>query len=392
MAFRDWSEAVAELSKELVAATPRQLEVGQLLGVEIRPRLPRGVAAARLKSALGPELGTQIRDPSEEQIDLLRELAGKIQRRVPTCATSIEADAWIRDYLCRLRIASLEKLMLTTGDVVLSVDGLRSGLFQVSSIGRVGRVHFRGASGAWPDKLDVVARAGDDSHEAQLARQDVANRLARRRIEPSLSAAMSERLAKYSVSEEPSEAEFADLELVIEAAADERPIHAFLKSHRHLLAATLGGAHARFVRPNVRLGADYEADFLLAHSDSRGLRWVLVELETPGSSITLKSGKDFDRQTRTGIGQIKEWREWLQNNLDYATRPKSRSGLGLEGIRPRSKGLVVVGRRDRLGPSHQSLRNRLEEGEQIRVHTYDWLLDRIRAHLAGLGRDPERIT
>ena len=203
---------------------------------------------------------------------------------------------------------------------------------------------------------------------------------------------MSERLAKYRVAEKPGEEELAQLELVIDTATDERPIHAFLKSHPHLLATVLAGAHAQFVRANVRLGAHYVTDFMLAHADSRGLRWVLAELESPASRVTIRSGKDFDRRTRTGIGQIREWREWLQKNLAYATLPEFSDGLGLEGIRPKSKGLVLVGRRDQLEANHQSLRDQLDENEQISVHTYDWLLERIRVRLAGGSLDRDRIT
>jgi hypothetical protein len=118
-------------------------------------------------------------------------------------------------------------------------------------------------------------------------------------------------------------------------------------------------------------------DFLVSDTDSLGIRWVLVELETPHSSITLATQNELDAAARRGVTQIKEWREWLQNNLDMARRPVSQDGLGLIDIRPMSEGLVLVGRRALLKDNSGAVRYPFHEQNAIRIHTYDWFVERL---------------
>ena len=94
---------------------------------------------------------------------------------------------------------------------------------------------------------------------------------------------------------------------------------------------------------------------------------------------------DLEANARRGVSQIREWREWLQNNLDMARRSKRQDGQGLVDIRPQSEGLVLVGRRALLHPNSSAVRNRIREENQIRVHTYDWLIEALRGTLAHSG-------
>jgi hypothetical protein len=103
------------------------------------------------------------------------------------------------------------------------------------------------------------------------------------------------------------------------------------------------------------------------------------------SSITLSSQDDLDSSARRGVSQIREWREWLQNNLDMARRSKIEDGAGLVNIRRHSEGLVLVGRRAQLRENSSAVRNRIREESQIRIHTYDWLLEALDATLHHSG-------
>ena len=150
------------------------------------------------------------------------------------------------------------------------------------------------------------------------------------------------------------------MQRVIESAQDERPIQVFIERHPETVAALLGGRD-RFVLPRYALGGKYVPDFLVSDTDSLGIRWVLVELETPQSSVTLAKKNELDAAARGGVTQIKEWREWLQNNLDMARRPVSQDGLGLIDMRPMSEGLVLVGRRASLNDNSGAVRNPFRE-------------------------------
>ena len=125
----------------------------------------------------------------------------------------------------------------------------------------------------------------------------------------------------------------------------------------------------------------YIPDFLICDTNSAGVRWLLVELETPHSAITLNSRNDLDEVARKGVSQIKEWREWLQNNLGMARRSPREDGLGLVDVRPKSGGLVLVGRRARLKHNSGFVRNAIREDSAIRIHTYDWLVEQLLGNL-----------
>jgi hypothetical protein len=89
----------------------------------------------------------------------------------------------------------------------------------------------------------------------------------------------------------------------------------------------------------------------------------------------LATQNELHAVARRGVTQIKEWREWLQNNLDMARRPVSQDGLGLIDIRPMSEGLVLVGRRALLNDNSGAVRNPFREQNAIRIHTYDWFVE-----------------
>lgn len=138
----------------------------------------------------------------------------------------------------------------------------------------------------------------------------------------------------------------------------------------------------------ARLGAEYVPDYLLADADSTGLNWIYVELETPRSPVLLNDGKALHSTARAGVTQIRNWREWVTQNLAYARQPKAENGLGLPGIRPGDGGLVLVGRRRSLIDDRASVRRRLSEESGIAVHTYDWLLEVIERSLSSMGPPP----
>lgn len=195
---------------------------------------------------------------------------------------------------------------------------------------------------------------------------------------------------------EPFEVDYADVSLddahrlaaVVDGATDERPIQAHIASHPTLLTAHLGGGHGRWVRPQVRLGSQYVADFLIAEKDSMGMHWTLVELESPRARLCLKSG-GLAQKARQGMDQIDGWRDWLGRNHAYAASPVDEQGLGLREIDPRPPGLVLIGRRDEGLNGCQRTRRAAKADRRIEVHTYDWLVERVEVaarSFAGLHR------
>jgi hypothetical protein len=179
----------------------------------------------------------------------------------------------------------------------------------------------------------------------------------------------------------PNGRDVRELAGILASADDERPVQAYLKKHPWLLVNHLAGGHAQWVVPKPSLGGKYWPDFLIGWADSLGNHWQAVELESPGKKMLTKKG-ELSGITNHAIDQISRWRDWLWRNGDSARRSPVEQGLGLYGIDPAQlPGLILVGRRDPSAEGRAPRRGHIQDA----IHSYDWLLDEVRArqfHLA----------
>jgi len=86
----------------------------------------------------------------------------------------------------------------------------------------------------------------------------------------------------------------------------------------------------------------------------------------------------------------------MTENLSYARGVRSRSGLGLEDIKPRFFGYVVIGRRKDFSSTFDSMRGQLLRDEHIQIRSWDGIVDWARkraavfsTHVAALGMAPD---
>lgn len=382
MTHDTWRRAVADIRRQTAFVSSTQKQLGRIAGIKLPNRLPELVAAARLQNALAVTLGLEPAAPSTEfQEELLKELSEQADVKCSP-RDRREAGAWIAFLRLKLRQRSLERLKLQSNDVVQFI-GMTSELEQVSSISDDGRVYFRGGlgRGAWPDQLAVACRWDDESSHAREIRRMAANQRLQRSRAERWSVAKQAELSEFQVVTPLTQKDVVDLLATLEDAKDERPIQKLVESRPQLLTSLIGGER-RFCIPKVRLGVQYLTDFLIAGVDSLGIRWMLIELETPQSSVTLLKSNELDSHARKGRSQIDEWREWLANNLDYARRSRRDGGVGLPDVRSLSDGIVIVGRRGRLRENADIVRLPIREQNRIEIHTYDWWVERLRAILS----------
>jgi antiviral defense system Shedu protein SduA len=183
-----------------------------------------------------------------------------------------------------------------------------------------------------------------------------------------------------------------ELERVLKRARDERPLQAHIEDNPFVLVEHLGGGHGRWVIPQKRLGGEFVTDFMICERDSNGNHWKAVELESPGARRFTKKGEP-SAELNHAIQQIRSWRRWLTANIDYARRPLDKSGLGLTGITGNVKGLIIMGRRERDCPDNfdpGEVFNQIEDESRITIHSYDWLVDSLRAKVETLRRQHEK--
>ena len=148
----------------------------------------------------------------------------------------------------------------------------------------------------------------------------------------------------------------------------------FLDANPKFLIQVLGGGHGRYQLPKKRLGAELIPDFLVAEMSSIGIEWHAVEIESPRATANRQDGLPA-HALHHAIGQIRDWRRWLINNLDYARRPREQDGLGLVGIDSRVPGLILIGRRHAYPYRFNEFRKQMIDRERIAIHSYDWLVD-----------------
>ncbi len=162
-----------------------------------------------------------------------------------------------------------------------------------------------------------------------------------------------------------------EFERVLADAVDERPLQTFLASAPVLLGplAMPGGCYWCLDRP--QLGAEFVPDFLLASATSSGFRWIAIELESPTVKALTKAGLPA-RKLADALGQIRDWRTWLTDNVAYARQER-----GLKEIDGNCDAIVVIGRRSSLDP-RQVKRYRALSSDGITVMSYDRLHDSMR--------------
>src|SRR5580658_9353951 len=177
--------------------------------------------------------------------------------------------------------------------------------------------------------------------------------------------------------------EVATFEAALNEALNESDMQRVLETHPQLLTQLLTAGRGAFVIPKVRLGSEYEADFLIAYEASGGLVWCAVELESPHAKIFTRKG-DPSAILYHALRQISDWREWLSSNRGYAERPRKRHGLGLTDIDPELPGLIIIGRGSDIDKEATLRRCRLARDSRVQIETYDWLLAQARERTEGM--------
>ena len=174
----------------------------------------------------------------------------------------------------------------------------------------------------------------------------------------------------------------AALQELLDRNPHEQEMHRFLEDHPQFLIQVLGAGHGRNQISKPRLGAELVPDFLIAERSSIGIQWHAVEIESPRCRAHRRDGLPSSKLNHA-MGQIRDWREWLMNNIDYARRPKEQTGLGLVGIDPRVTGLILIGRRLESNDRYNEFRRQRIDRERIVIHSYDWLVDVARSNKSG---------
>ena len=170
----------------------------------------------------------------------------------------------------------------------------------------------------------------------------------------------------------------AELEALLDSAADERPIQYFFETNPGALIASTISPHMAwaFSRPTLPKpgGGSFVPDFMICDWSSIGPTWTIVELENPNFRVTKRDG--ISAQGIHAIQQVKDYRRHLKKYPQLV-----REG-GFPGIHNPSDSLIVIGRRMHGLPIELNAERLAEyREERIEVASYDRLLERFRGLL-----------
>lgn len=148
-----------------------------------------------------------------------------------------------------------------------------------------------------------------------------------------------------------------EFDRVLDAATTEEELQQFLAANPSFLEP----AYAR-VWPKLALG-DRVTDFVFQRATGD---YLLVELEQPAKKLFTKAGVQAATLTQA-IDQILDWRRYIEDNLPTVQRE-----LGLSGITPNPKSLIVIGRSCDLDEANRrKLATLAGQSPNLRIITYD---------------------
>ncbi|WP_406838906.1 Shedu anti-phage system protein SduA domain-containing protein [Streptomyces sp. AHU1] len=382
MATAEWKMVATQLRQKWAGPSDEQNQLNRLLTLGFGQDVPAPVAAALLRARLREPLGLpRTQAATENEIELLRTVAAETGVAFPAEVRERDLlDGWLEAMQAKRAAEYLEKWTPSRDDVVVIGKSGKERSYIISSIGTSGQLNFRGGRGqrAWPHEIIRITRISDSEHKrvAYQARQEAA---ARNSSPELIGGAQLAALNQWKVQDDPSFAAQTALVAALEKAdggdrkRHERPMQIALEQHPEILGHLIRGNHGTYVRPQVQVGTQYVADFFIGSQNSLGMRWLLVELERPTAELSLQDARQASETLRKAIQQIRDWREWLSNNLDNAQKSVSQGGLGLPGIRTRPPGLIIIGREDGARGTGV-MRSQYAEAEDIQIRTYDWLV------------------
>lgn len=369
-----WSVVADRLEAVATHPSEGQLTAAKRLGIYVEG-MPDPVAAAALRRTLRRELWLPASPGcvSDEGLNRLLELGEQAGMKVPaSCVDLEELDGWFKACFAMLSAKHLRKSKPEPGDI-FARDSKSGEPVEISSIADSGVVHLRGVGQrAHPNRLVPLARPTSRGYkDAKLRAETARARISTRPV--MLGSEKLREIERFAVGRSASLEAINALEAALRTAVDEKPLQHVIEIYPELLGVLVDRSDGAWVIPQKSLGGEYRPDFLVAGIDSAGLRWTLVEIESPTAKLKINTG-EFGKEIRHGMQQIRDWRAWLESNVNVARRPRSEKGLGLPGISTHSPGLVIGSRGG--GPSAEVdwTRQASERTEDIAIHTYDWLL------------------
>nr|WP_032073189.1 Shedu anti-phage system protein SduA domain-containing protein [Leptospira interrogans]AGZ84969.1 hypothetical protein [Leptospira interrogans serovar Canicola] len=154
----------------------------------------------------------------------------------------------------------------------------------------------------------------------------------------------------------------------------EHDYHKFLSEHAGIILSPNDFSY--MVLSKIKLADDYEVDFVtIEDKRSNGMRYNLIEIESPHSPPFTKAGKPSARLT-TALQQIDDWRFWIKENREQFKRLFPNETYKVFKGHLNYSFTIYIGNRENSEPFLEK-RNELASERNVTIRSFDSLGDYI---------------
>jgi hypothetical protein len=172
---------------------------------------------------------------------------------------------------------------------------------------------------------------------------------------------------------------------VLDKAKKENDIQRYIKDNKKwfIPASILKdydfGHHEAYLVPEMPLGNEYKTDYMILGRNSIGHHIILVEFEDVNVEYKIKTANRENLSVQKGLGQIKDWRRWMDKNKDYF--------LSKDGLRSIKNNIpawginycLVVSRRKLMSNVANEMRGQTQADiKGLKIISYDRLVDNVK--------------
>ena len=153
----------------------------------------------------------------------------------------------------------------------------------------------------------------------------------------------------------------------------ENQVQSYLDDHTGFFFPRGCGIECRLVIAKLRLGSEHVTDIVVASCErSYGIRYTLIELESPGTPPFNQDGTP-SRRLNSALKQVADWKDWIAKSREAAKRIFPSKEFCRFDI-PNFAYRIIIGRRT---DPHLNLRSRIQDGSNVEIRSFDYLTEEL---------------
>ncbi|ADF99527.1 hypothetical protein CBF_1827 [Clostridium botulinum F str. 230613] len=122
------------------------------------------------------------------------------------------------------------------------------------------------------------------------------------------------------LNHEESKKESEAFKKVLDNSKSENDIQTYIKSNKKwFIPASIikeynFGHKENYLFPEMMLGSKYKVDYVICGRNSDGYHLLLIEFENANTPFINQDGNCESKSVNSGYGQIKNWKNWMDDN------------------------------------------------------------------------------